>query len=121
MHRRGPGRSGGRAEEFGLIRTVRRAASIVMAAGIVVASGGEVLVCVANLSPVPRHDYRVGLPAAGRWVEVLNTDATGYSGSGIGNLGAVVADAQPAHGQAASARFTLPPLAVVWFEPDGGA
>jgi 1,4-alpha-glucan branching enzyme len=81
-------------------------------------SAGEVLVCVANLSPVPRHQYRVGLPAGGRWAEILNTDATSYGGSGVGNLGAVVAEDHPAHGQPASALLTLPPLAVVWIEPE---
>jgi 1,4-alpha-glucan branching enzyme len=49
---------------------------------------------------------------------VLNTDATSYGGSGVGNLGAVVADGPPAHGQPTSARLTLPPLAVVWLEPE---
>ena len=78
---------------------------------------GETLACVANLSPTVRYDHLVGLPAPGRWHEVLNTDALDYGGSGVGNLGSVVADGPPADGQSASARLTLPPLAVVWFEP----
>ena len=82
-----------------------------------IGSNGEELACIANFSPVPRHDYRIGLPTTGEWVEVLNTDAEHYGGSGVGNLGAVVADGPPAHGQPTSARFTLPPLAVTWFEP----
>jgi 1,4-alpha-glucan branching enzyme len=82
-----------------------------------IGSGGEVLACVANLSPVPRHDHRVGLPTGGTWREVLNTDADHYGGSGVGNLGAVEADGPPADGQPTSAVLTLPPLAVVWFEP----
>ena len=90
-----------------------------VAAFLRIGADGEVLACVANLSPVPRYDYRIGLPVAGAWHEVLNTDAAGYGGSGVGNLGAVVADGPPAHGQPTSARFTLPPLAVVWFEPSG--
>ena len=53
-----------------------------------------VLACVANFSAMPHDDYRVGLPLAGRWREVLNTDATGYGGSGMGNLGAVQRDPQ---------------------------
>jgi 1,4-alpha-glucan branching enzyme len=74
------------------------------------------LVCVANLSPTVHYDHLVGMPAPGRWREVLNTDAQIYDGSGVGNLGAVRADGPPAHGQPTSARLTLPPLAVVWFE-----
>ncbi|MCU1499660.1 MAG: 1,4-alpha-glucan branching enzyme [Acidimicrobiales bacterium] len=79
---------------------------------------GQQVACVANFSPTVRYDYRLGLPATGRWCEVLNTDATAYGGSGVGNLGAVTADGPPAHGQPTSARFTLPPLAVVWFEQE---
>ena len=84
------------------------------------------LVCVLNLSPVPRHDYRVGLPACGRWREVLNTDSAFYGGSGVGNLGGVEAEARSvaraavlgrAHAAAARrglarARVTSPPMEV---------
>ncbi len=85
-------------------------------------TGGERLACVANLSPTVRHDHLVGLPEAGAWREVLNTDSAWYGGSGVGNLGSVEADGPPAHGQPTSARLTLPPLAVVWLEqPTGGA
>jgi len=69
---------------------------------------------VANMTPVPRQGYRIGLPAAGRWLEILNTDAAIYGGSGLGNGGAVEADAIPAHGFAASASVTLPPLATLY-------
>ena len=74
------------------------------------------VVMVANLTPVPRHDYRVGLPRAGRWREILNTDADLYGGSGMGNLGGVDATDEPAHGLPASARLTLPPLATLYFK-----
>ena len=80
---------------------------------------GEVLACVANFSPVVREHHRIGLPVAGAWREVLNTDAAPYGGSGVGNLGAVTADGRAAHGQPTSAELTLPPLAVCWFEPAG--
>ncbi len=80
---------------------------------------GEVLACVANFSPVVREHHRIGLPVAGTWREVLNTDAAPYGGSGVGNLGAVTADGRAAHGQPTSAELTLPPLAVCWFEPAG--
>ena len=77
--------------------------------------------CVANLSPVPRHDHRLGLPVAGRWRELVNTDAHHYGGSGVGNLGAVEAEPVEHHGQPASALLALPPLGVVWLTPDGPA
>jgi 1,4-alpha-glucan branching enzyme len=79
-------------------------------------SDGAVL-CVANLTPVPRYDYRVGLPAGGWWREVLNSDAREFGGGGLGNLGGVEAEDQPWHGRRWSARLTLPPLAVVWLSP----
>jgi 1,4-alpha-glucan branching enzyme len=76
------------------------------------------LVCVLNLSPVPRYGYRVGMPACCRWREVLNTDATHYGGSGVGNLGGIEAEAVPWHDQPFSALVTLPPLGAVWFVPE---
>ncbi len=80
--------------------------------------GVPVLACIANLSPTPHENYQVGLPLAGRWREVLNTDATGYGGSGMGNLGAVTAVPRPWHGRPASASIVLPPLAVIWLAPE---
>jgi 1,4-alpha-glucan branching enzyme len=74
--------------------------------------------CLANFSAVPHLDYRIGLPQAGRWREILNTDAIVYGGSGVGNLGGVEAAAEPWHGQPASARIALPPLGVLWLTPD---
>jgi 1,4-alpha-glucan branching enzyme len=76
--------------------------------------GTSPLVCVTNYSPVPQHGYVLGMPAAGVWDEVLNTDADGYGGSGVGNLGSVVAESVGMHGQPASATITVPPLATVW-------
>jgi 1,4-alpha-glucan branching enzyme len=81
--------------------------------------GKRQLVCACNFSPVPRPDYRLGLPAGGRWRELLNTDSELYGGSGIGNLGGVVAEAKPWHDQPFSAEVTLPPLGVVWLVPAG--
>jgi 1,4-alpha-glucan branching enzyme len=77
----------------------------------------DVVACVANLTPVPRYDYRIGLPRPGRWTELLNTDAAEYGGSGVGNQGGVVAAATSWHGLPASASLTLPPLGVVWLAP----
>ncbi len=80
--------------------------------------GERVIVFVANLSPVPREHYRLGLPRAGRWREALNTDSTFYGGSDLGNLGGVEAEPIPWNGQPVSAEVTLPPLAGVWLVPD---
>ena len=79
--------------------------------------GERLLVCAANLSPVPRDRYRVGLPRAGRWIEALNTDSARYGGSDMGKPGGIEAEPIPWHRQAASAEVTLPPLAVVWLVP----
>jgi len=80
-------------------------------------SGDRHLAAVANLSPVPRYGYRVGLPREGEYRELLNTDAAEYGGSGVGNQGSVRAEAVPHDGQPASAEMTLPPLGVVWLAP----
>jgi 1,4-alpha-glucan branching enzyme len=80
-----------------------------------------VLACVANFSGSPKRDYRVGLPFAGRWREVLNTDAQIYGGSGVGNLGAVEAEQVMWHGRPASAVLQLPPAGVLWLVPEPGA
>jgi 1,4-alpha-glucan branching enzyme len=79
---------------------------------------GGVLACVANFAGHPHNDYRVGLPQPGRWRELVNTDGYDYGGSGVGNLGAVTATAEPWHGQPASATLTLPPLGVLWLAPE---
>jgi 1,4-alpha-glucan branching enzyme len=78
----------------------------------------DVLVFAGNFSPVPRPGYRVGLPQPGRWREVVNTDASAYGGSGVGNGGGVLAEEVPWHGQPYSAEITLPPLAALWLVPE---
>jgi 1,4-alpha-glucan branching enzyme len=78
----------------------------------------DVLVCICNLSPIPRDRYRLGLPRPGFWRETLNTDSTYYGGSDVGNVGGRTAEALPSHDQPYSAEFTLPPLAVLWLTPD---
>ena len=77
-------------------------------------SDGSVLACVSNFSAIPHEGYRVGLPHAGRWDEVLNSDAEIYSGSGVGNLGAVEATTDGWHGRPASVSLRVPPLGTVW-------
>jgi len=77
---------------------------------------GDTLLVVINLTPVPRHGYRLGVPAAGYWREVLNSDALEYGGSGQGNFGGVSSDPDPMHGHAQSLSITLPPLGMVIFK-----
>jgi 1,4-alpha-glucan branching enzyme len=77
-----------------------------------------VIACIANFSALPHLEYKVGLPRAGRWQEVLNTDAVIYGGSGVGNLGRIEAVPEPWHGKPASATITLPPLGVLWLTPE---
>lgn len=81
--------------------------------------GATLLACVTNFSGAPHYGYRLGLPRAGRWQEVVNTDAITYGGAGQGNLGAVYATEEPHHGQPASAPLTLPALSTIWFAYDG--
>ena len=80
---------------------------------------GSVLACVFNFAGTECTRYRLGLPAAGTWREVINSDATVYHGSGIGNFGAVAAGARPHHGRPASAELVLPPSSAIWLEPAG--
>ena len=79
---------------------------------------GSVMACVFNFAGSEHGGYRLGLPSTGRWREVLNTDATLYNGSGIGNLGGVDATATPWHGRPASAMLVLPPTSALWLEPE---
>ncbi len=71
------------------------------------------VVVAINMTPVPRHFYRIGVPVGGTWSERLNSDAEIYGGSNIGNGGAVEADDIPSHGRSASLLLTLPPLATI--------
>ena len=82
------------------------------------ADGATGVACVANLSPVPRHAYRIGLPWSGRWVELLNSDAEEFGGAGVGNGGGVEAVDEPWHGQPCSAPMDLPPMGVLWLAPE---
>jgi 1,4-alpha-glucan branching enzyme len=80
-------------------------------------AGDDLAVIVLNLTPVPRLDYRLGLPRAGRWIEALNSDSEHYGGSNLGNLGGVEALDESWHGQPASAVLTLPPLSGLILKP----
>jgi 1,4-alpha-glucan branching enzyme len=76
----------------------------------------EVVLAVCNFTPVPRYNYRIGVPAAGFWRELLNSDAGDYGGSGMGNMGGKQADEISHHGQPYSVDLTLPPLAITFFK-----
>jgi 1,4-alpha-glucan branching enzyme len=73
----------------------------------------DVLVAI-NFTPVPRLGYRVGVPAAGRWGELLNSDAEVYGGAGLGNLGGAEAEELPWHGRPYSLALTLPALSALF-------
>jgi 1,4-alpha-glucan branching enzyme len=75
--------------------------------------GGSLLMTILNLTPVPREHYRVGLPRAGFWREVLNSDAEFYGGSNQGNMGGVKAEPYQVHQQPFSASLLLPPLSAL--------
>jgi len=81
--------------------------------------GGQVLACVANFSLVPQTGYQLGLPAAGPWRQVLNTDAANYGGSveRVSGPNDVTADGPPAQGQPTSALVSIQALSVIWLEP----
>ncbi len=72
------------------------------------------LVAALNFTEIPRHNYQIGVPSGGHWVEILNSDATIYGGSGQGNMGGVDAVPIPLHGRKWSVTLTLPPLAAVF-------
>ena len=76
-------------------------------------SGPPVLVAF-NFTPVPRLNYRLGVPEEGVWRELLNSDSRDYGGAGLGNCGASAAEPLPSHGRPWSLRLTLPPLAAVF-------
>jgi 1,4-alpha-glucan branching enzyme len=82
---------------------------------------GDEIIGAFNFTPVPRHNYRVGAPAAGFWEERLNSDARDYGGSGQGNQGEVEAAPLPSHGFRYSLNLVLPPLGAVFFKHGGSS
>ncbi|MCP5286842.1 MAG: 1,4-alpha-glucan branching protein GlgB [Burkholderiaceae bacterium] len=80
---------------------------------------GRPVIVVCNMTPVPRHGFRLGVPeGARRWRELLNTDSAFYGGSNLGNAGVVDVEAVPAHGRAQSLALVLPPLATLFLAPE---
>ncbi|MEW6375843.1 MAG: 1,4-alpha-glucan branching protein GlgB [Thermodesulfobacteriota bacterium] len=83
-------------------------------------STNALFLVACNFTPVPRHNYRIGVPRGGFWREVLNSDAKTYWGSGHGNFGGLEATPIPAHGKYHSLSLTIPPLSVLFFKSEGG-
>ena len=81
-------------------------------------AGEQVAVIVQNLTPVPRHGYRLGLPLSGHWREALNSDSEHYGGSNVGNYGVLEASEHSWHGQPASVELTLPPMGSLILLPE---
>jgi 1,4-alpha-glucan branching enzyme len=78
-----------------------------------------IILVVCNFTPLPRFNYRVGVPRAGFWEEILNTDSKDYGGTGHGNLGGVEASPIPFHGRPHSLNLILPPLGAAFFKSLG--
>ena len=78
-------------------------------------SPDDLVECVFNFTPVPRHSYRLGMPRAGTWEQVLDTDEACYGGSNVNNPRLLHTDPVPAHGRDQSVLVTLPPLAALYF------
>jgi 1,4-alpha-glucan branching enzyme len=77
---------------------------------------GNRVIAVCNFTPVPRHNYRVGVPGTGTYAELLNSDSSLYGGSNVGNAGAILADPVPMHGRTHSLLLTLPPLGALFLK-----
>ena len=82
--------------------------------------GGGQLLVILNFTPVVRRDYRIGVPKAGRYTELFNSDAACYAGSNVGNLGGAEAEASPWMGRPYSLSLTLPPLGALVLRVPGG-
>jgi alpha-1,4-glucan:alpha-1,4-glucan 6-glycosyltransferase len=82
-------------------------------------SNASIILAVCNFTPVPRFDYRLGAPRGGFWREALNSDATLYWGSNLGNSGGVEAVPVSHHGRPYSITLTLPPLAILFLKSEG--
>ena len=77
------------------------------------------MLCVFNMTPVPRANYRIGVPQGGYWRERLNSDGAVYGGGNAGNDGGVMAQSHGSHGQPHSLELFLPPLAGIILQPEG--
>ena len=82
-------------------------------------SKGERIIVISNFTPVPRHDYRMGVNVAGQYHEILNTDSAFYEGSNLGNCGSVESETIPSHGRDHSISVSIPPLATLYLKHQG--
>ncbi len=82
--------------------------------------GEPEILAAFNFTPVPRHDYRIGVPHGGAWTEIANSDAPLYGGSGQGNLGGIQAEPVRSHGRPFSLNAVLPPLGAVFLRAPAG-
>ena len=82
-------------------------------------SKGERIIVISNFTPVPRHDYRMGVNVAGQYHEILNTDSAFYEGSNLGNCGSVESETIPSHGRDHSISVSIPPLATLYLKYQG--
>ncbi|MCE8018040.1 1,4-alpha-glucan branching protein GlgB [Halomonas sp. MCCC 1A17488] len=121
LYRAYPALHEGDSEPWGFTWIVSNDETNSVFAWLRVSHAGEPMLVVANLTPIPREGYRLGVPRPGRWEEIFNSDAECYGGSNLGNLGQLHAEDAPLHGQTASLTMTLPPLAVVMLTPAGPA
>ena len=85
------------------------------------ASDGSFVVCVSNFTPLVRSDYRFGVPEAGKYIELLNTDRETYGGSGVGIPGGIMSEDIGAHGRPHSVQIDLPPLATLMLKIEESA
>jgi 1,4-alpha-glucan branching enzyme len=98
---------------------VNNAAENIISFRRIAPSTGKEIICVGNFSPIIREGHRMGLPRAGEYRQLLNTDDQKYCGGGFGVVESITAEAVPSHGLEYSALITLPPLATMWFEAPG--
>jgi 1,4-alpha-glucan branching enzyme len=82
-------------------------------------NGSDIIVTVFNFTPVPRHNYRVGVPREGSWKEILNSDSRDYGGADFGNLGGAEAQRIAAHGRPYSLNLIVPPLGALFLKSAG--
>ncbi|MNF76648.1 1,4-alpha-glucan branching enzyme GlgB [compost metagenome] len=83
------------------------------------ADGAAPLLVVHNFTPEPRPGYRIGVPRAGAWEVLLNTDDERFTGSNAGSMGSLASEAVAAHGEAQSVSLDLPPLGTLVLRPEG--
>ncbi len=81
-------------------------------------SSRDTILIICNFTPTPISSYKLGVPHAGYWMEILNSDSKIYGGSGMGNLGGVKAEKNESHGRDYSVHLTLPPLSVLVFKKE---